>query len=263
VTRFAVLILISLTSSCTFFSEKVEVVVVLPEFESPLTIQSWRIIYPETCCGGIPVYSEKIISPANFEYSLTLARGVNLPVLSYPVFSLSDGNFFAGGFPAGAFFPLDVTEGGRLPLSWKSGSPSEIIRCCSLNSPVYRGFDAGRFRTVMREKAADDAGGDIWMIDPQPILCRLGYGLFRESAVCIAELMDFDIPVSVGRYVSDNPFCMFSDTDVVARLRVSVPINKKTAFISKDGCGVVTVYFDDAHWCWSDSATGASGSGRR
>jgi len=197
------------------------------------------------------------------EQLIQIARGNNLPILAYPVFGLGSEGSLSCGFPAAAVFPLDVTDGWRLYLKDESGVSAEILRCCAQNSPVYRGLDSGRLRAVIMEKAAEDAGGDPWMIDQESILCRLGYGLFRESAVKIAETMDFEIPVSGGNYLSDNPFRQTSNILPGGMLQVRIPVNRKTAFYSEGGNEVVLVYFNDTFWCWSNSATGAGESGRR
>ncbi|MBI9107667.1 MAG: hypothetical protein JEZ04_13045 [Spirochaetales bacterium] len=223
---------------------------------------SWILVYPESVSADIPFFNE-ISAPAGCdETALSLARGINLPVLAYPVFDLGRGRKVRGGFPAASFFPLDLDDTRRLQLSWESGAAAEIIRCCSLSSPLYRGFDISRFREVLAAKAVEEAGGDLWMIDPEPILCRLGYGIFRESAVRTAEVMEFQVPVLGGGYASDNPFLPEAEVQPGGVLQVSVPINKKTAFIGEGG-EIISVYFNNSLWCWSNSATGAGESGRR
>lgn len=255
------MIILSLISACSFFSDKAEVAVVFPEDLFPEPVASWIVIYPESEIDGIPDFTTVTVDGADEELNLQITGGVNLPVLAYPVFSLEGGRQYTGGFPAGAFFPLDLSGDGKLELSWEGGAAAEIIRSCSLSSDIYRGFNAERLRTVMNEKAAEEAGEDLWMIDPEPILCRLGYGVFRESAVQLSETMEFLLPAATDDYlVSDNPLKAYAKAGVTGEFLITVPVNKKTAFFSEDG--LILVYFNDSCWCWSNSATGAGESGR-
>jgi hypothetical protein len=268
-----VLIAISSAVSCGTIFDEVSVSVIFPEHPAGFEIESWVLLLPDGVSGdGIPAYIKQTVSAAGgaereigqpFSVSTAIARGVNLPVLAYPVFA----GGIRGGFPAGAFYPLDAgTEGlfGELALSWENGPACEIIRSCSLNSGVYRGFDVVRFRELLAAEAAEKAGGDLWSTDPGPVLCRLGYGLFREYAVKMKPAMNFSIPASGGVYRCDNPFMPNLEASA-GILQVRAAENRKIMYFSAAGVEngeTVSVYFDSRRWCWSVSPGGASESGR-
>ena len=270
----AVLSAAVLFHACCPAPEVVPVVLDLPagDWEGRADISAWRIIYPGSAAAGIPVYQSCIVVSGSAPL-LNIARGINLPVLACPVFTtgcgihLTEGTMVESGFPAGAIYPSDISSG-RLILSVESGYACELLRTCSQGSDVYRGLDARRFRALLREKADESSDGDIWSLDPEPMLCRLGYGMFRESAVKAAERMDFEVPVEGDCFVSDNPLLppALSEDGL---LKVSVPIRRKTVFFSTSCLSapaaeieIVEVYFDERSWCWLNRATGASEFGR-
>ena len=81
--------------------------------------------------------------------------------------------------------------------------------------------------------------------------------------------MSFDIPAAAGTWYSDNPFCPpvnvspdHSGHEDIS-LSVIVPKGLKTVFIQPDSAGVIEVYFNEKIWCWVNTTTGASESGRR
>ena len=265
---FSALVLIG----CDFFCDSTRIEIFFPclpagcSGESSPVISHWRVFYPDKMNCGLAGYSETVVRHSDAGTPLSISAGVNLPLLAYPVFG-GAGWSLPGGFPAAAIYPADLCPGGTLVLDWESGPAAEVLRSASGSSGAYRGFDAERLRTLIIGKAAETAEAeaekrDLWMIDPAPILCRLGYGVFRESAVRRAETMDFEIPAESGAvFYSDNPFRepLRAGTDGV--LRVRIPENRKTSFFSGDGT-IVTAYFNESVWCWRNSASGLSGFGK-
>ena len=250
----------------------------LPEFPGMVSGQ-WIVEYPFEVLDGIPVYTEERISD---ETILCIARGENLPVFLRPVFNLSTGcgtpealhvDEITGGFPAGAVYPCDVS-GGKLIPCWEDGFACEILYRCLINSDVIRCFDTAAFREAVSEKAVETASaeepevpGGAWLLDPVPVISRLGYGLFRESSLKAAEIMSFNIPAAAGIWFSDNPLyppVVVEDEGAGSgRLNVTVPINRKTVFTEPVSAGIIEVFFNESLWCWSNLLSGASESGRR
>ncbi len=243
----------------------------LPDFpgeaaDTCSAVVSWRIEYPEKTEAGLPVYTSCIVpaeaSSGSTEISIRIARGVNLPVLARPVFA-----FGPGGYPAGAVYPADAA-GGRLELEWENGFACEVLKSCLLNTVVVRGFDTSAFRTSVAEKVSEltDPGG-CWLLDPAPVISRLGYGLFRESSIKAADTMVFAVPVLGGTYIADNPFyppVMVKNDQIpeTGTLYITVPLNRKTIFYEADSGETVTACFNDRIWCWNNSVTGLTESGR-
>ena len=243
----------------------------LPDFpgrvaEDLSAVGSWQIEYPEKTEAGLPVYTTCIVpaeaASGSAEISIRIARGVNLPVLARPLFG-----FGRGGYPAGAVYPVDAAAG-RLELYWENGFACEVLKSCMLNSAVVQGFDTAAFRESIAEKASGlEAPGGCWLLDPGPVISRLGYGLFRESSLKAADTINFAVPVSGGTYVADNPF--YPPVTVQAYgppenrvLHVTVPKNRRTAFHEPDTGETVTICFNDRIWCWTNSVTGLTESGR-
>ena len=128
-----------------------------------LGVSAWQIEYPEYLEDGLPVFIVETITNESAadaaETVIRIARGINLPVLARPIFSLTltdtaEVMHFVSGFPAGAVYPVDV-ESGRLELNWEDGFASSVMQRCLLNSDVLQGFNNLRFRAAISEKAAE------------------------------------------------------------------------------------------------------------
>lgn len=232
-------------------------------------VNVWQIDYPSKISDGTPVYSMEIFrlsQPSEegaVDIVINIARGVNLPVLAYPVFDSG-----RGGYPAGGIYPLDVS-GGVLSLDWESGFASEVIKRCAVNSAAVSAFNTAGFKSVIFEKAVEieeenDVCGGPWLIDADNIVNRLGYRLFRQSSIVMTDTMTFELPAAEGVWISDNPF--YPPVESGGLLEVTVPLKRKTCFFkavsSDDEAGAFSVFFDEKRWCWTDLISGASESGR-
>lgn len=233
-------------------------------------IIEWLVEYPQRIDDGPAVFAVETIvadsTKTETRAMISIARGVNLPVLARPVFL-----GITGGFPAGAVYPVDI-KGRLLTLEWEDGFACEILKTCLLNSETVAAFDTLRFRASIIEKAAElkdsedrllPGGG--WLFDPVSIMSRLGYGLFRESSIKIASTMSFSLPVIGGSFISDNPLYPRLESSGLGYgevLDVLIPINRRTLFINSESGEIVEVFFDDSRWCWTNLLTEASGSGR-
>lgn len=262
-----------LSTGCEIFiTVPVDVRLPEPPAEFP-EISGWVIEYPSEIKSGSPVYSQFPVAPGIASATIPVARGVNLPVIAFPVLGNSNSPeslLSAGRYPAGGVFPADM-ESGVMNLKWASGFACEIFRSCLYNSDMLRGFDTKAFRAAAEERSAlftdDDKKplpGGVWLIDPEPIISRLGYGLFRESSIRAAETMVFRVPVrnSEGLFVSDNPFYSPVRPDPEGLLEITVPVNRKTIFMNTDSGEAFELFFSDKLWCWTNLVTGASESGR-
>jgi hypothetical protein len=263
-------------SGCDLYSRKT-VNICLP---SKPMVRSWILEYPVSFVDGLPVYEREIVTVKNAgevtETIVRIARGVNLPLLAWPDYEVPAGDTgfrIKGNFPAGGIYPADM-EAGRLFMNFEDGFACELIYSCMLNTDAVTAFDTCRFRRSISEKAAELADdpdsplqGGCWMFDPEAIICRLGYGLFRESSIKTAQTMDFTVQVSAGGFfLSDNPFypsVEAVDSPYGSVLEVIVPINRKTSFFNPLSGEAIEVFFDNKRWCWSNRLSGASESGRR
>ncbi len=246
-------------SSCSFFSDSISVELVIPEFPDSRQFpgcESWRIIYPDSVSDEGCCFAELIIDSWTGEEPpvIKMSKGVNLPVLVYPVYSDST----CSSFPAGGLFPDDYT--GSLVLFWESGPAAEIIHDFALQGELFEGFNAVMLRDVIMEKSAEEYNYDPWFADPLKIKSRLGYGLFRESSVKSRETADFSIPASSGTWHCDNPFV----PEIIAddgELQVRLYSGLTYRFFSEDE--VISVFFNENYWIWKNVSTGASGYGTR
>lgn len=253
--------------SCSLFS-RYPLTVCLPDFPYPqIEITSWIIEYPSELQDGLPVYiSEKVpVKTGELpQAEIRILRGVNLPVLAFPVFE-----YGPGGFPAGGIYPSDVS-GGRIELEWESGFACGILRRCIINSDIIQAFDAAGFREALLKEAAEaeaetGISGGPWLLDSEQIICRLGYGLFRLSSIKAAETMAFEVPAAAeGLWFSDNPFLPPAEIPPGGGpLKVSVPLRLRTVCMLPDSAGAEAFYFDERRWCRTNLVSGASESGRR
>ncbi len=252
--------LLLMLCSCSFFSDSISVVLVIPDFPDgaqPPGLEAWRVVYPESISKDGCCFAELIIDSLTDEEPpvIEMSKGVNLPVLVYPVYA--DGT--CSSFPAGGLFPADY-RGGSLVLSWDTGPAAEIIHDFSLQGELFEGFNAVKLRGVIMEKAVQDYNDDPWFADPVEIKSRLGYGLFRESSVKSRETADFGIPAFSRTWHCDNPFV----PEIIAddgELRVILYSGLTYRFFCSDE--VISVYFNEDYWVWKNSAIGASGYGTR
>ena len=265
---FIVLLLCGLSAACSQLGGY-PVNLIMPD--SPNNIDcSWLIEYPASMESGVPLYTQEHVSG---DSPVKIARGTNLPVFVRPVYELPGSVSIVGGFPAGAFFPCDVS-GGELRADWEAGFACEILYRCLLNSDAVCAFDTAAFREAVETRTAEivtESGlpvpGGNWLLDPVPVISRLGYGLFRSSSLTEAETMSFSIPAAAGIWYSDNP--LYPPVEVEqpptgpGTLNITVPVNRRMIFIEPLSAGVIEVYFNDERWCWSNLLSGASESGMR
>ena len=271
-----------LLHGCAMFTDTIPVVLKLPQKQTleklfpGIMIDSWRIIYPEASDKGVISYNEISFRPGPTSPAggtseaaavIHTARGLNLPVFACPVFCVS-GFRFEGSCPAAALLPDDIKDG-RLGLEFRHGFACSVLMSCSLNSNVYTALDAGRFRRVIAEKADELCNGDPWSLDPGPVLCRLGYAMFRESSVRAAERYSIRVPAEADYYISENPFCPAAAAENGTVL-LDTPEDRLCTFIgigseapdgSLETVEIISFYHDEDSWCCSNLTTGDTLSG--
>ncbi|MDC7127031.1 MAG: hypothetical protein PQJ46_15770 [Spirochaetales bacterium] len=270
-----------LIQSCTFFRTNSEIQVLIPctaSLEQKCRISSYIIEYPVSIYDDCVVYSsiEAICfdSSKDLLVDLNITRGVNLPILAYPVFTaFSDTGCFSfqGSFPAAAIYPLDV-ENSSLELSWSNGFEGFVLKKCSESTGIIKGFNTISFREAVAEKVyrfensdTEPVKGGGWIIDSRNILSRLAYGVFRESSITKTDMKNFLLPVTGGSYISDN-FLYGSEEsisiDYDCFIQVCIIKDKTTSFMNLENGEVVSVYFNDSYWCFTNYLTGQNDSGR-
>ncbi len=236
--------------------------------EAGVELSGWIIEYPEKIVDGIPVYSEKKVGAVS-QTLINIARGINLPVLVWPVFEFDAAGgtvSITGGFPAGSVYPVDMHYWSIYP-EWEDGFACEIIKSSSLSSNLICGFDTVGFRAAVSEKASEvetenGVSGGCWCLDPRPVISLIGYGLFRKSSLKAADFMDFEIPALNGFILSDNQLYVLDDPAEEPGAILRLPAKRRFYIFNAEAAEVISVFFDDHRWSWYSLTTGVSESGR-
>ena len=127
----------------------------------------------------------------------------------WPEKSLAAGYFF----PAGAIYPLDVA-GETIILSWEAGAEAffyrELDKAQELNTGTNRKpefFDWKRFRTILRETAAEELIRNPWLANWKDIAERTIHSGFRQTYVRPENRISTEIIIPhTGPWLSASPF---------------------------------------------------------
>jgi len=132
-------------------------------------------------------------------------------VLAWPYWP--EKSIVAGFFyPAGALFPFDAADG-KIILSWEAGVEAyfyrELDRARSLHTtnrmPEY--FDWKRFRTLLREEAAEELRIDPWLADWKGIAENTVRSGFRRSLIRAESRDSTEIVIPhAGPWLGASPF---------------------------------------------------------
>lgn len=254
---------IFLTSCFILPNPEIEVYFPDTSFEN-CKIEYWIVEYPVGITEEKYTFESKKVTENPLK--INIARGVNLPIMAYPVFCFktdTNATSFTGNYPVSAIYPADAS-GNELRLDWSNGFACYLIKTCLKNTGIIKGFDTIHFREAIAEKA-EELQVNSWYFDDRKILSRLAYGVFRESSIQEAEIKSFSIPVTGGTYYSDNFLqAAVESTNTTGEhfLQISVPKNRKTTFFNPTNGEVIETFFNDNYWIYLNSYTSYSLSGR-
>lgn len=174
------------------------------EFVLPSTPAAWSgfgaldysIVLPPRAGGGASPAARVAAGVENVQ--LTLEKGINLPVLAYPIL---DGRTDLLK-PAGAIYPSSLDDRGRLVLSYRDGFLAELLYPLSASEELISSLNVER----LREEIWTRSQGDPWLLDREEILIALAYGNMRSDKISLLPSFDLSISAPVALWVAGDPF---------------------------------------------------------
>lgn len=143
--------------------------------------------------------------------------------------------FPPSGFrPAGAVYPDDMEDGGRLPLSYERGCVAEILSLCLRKGIQAECINIERLSREVKKVSK----GDDWTIDRELIIEKLAYGTMSANAVKRLPLFTVSIPLPEGRWFLGNPFRPAVTSTGGTVLLEDMPPGFHTLFPEANGKGV-------------------------
>ena len=178
--------------ACAMEPGRVSVPCCLPEIPGWWDGMTWdegvRVV-TRNSDGGV----EEVLFGSGTGMSLSLSRGVNTPVLVYPV---------GRTVPAGAVMPWDLDDNGVLQCSWEQGWPALLLFRLSTEGGVFRALNARR----LSEEVMLRSGGDPWTLDMDYALRALSCGRFNVYGLSSLRCRDLVLSGVPGVWIPDNPF---------------------------------------------------------
>jgi hypothetical protein len=174
--------------------------------------------------------------------ALNIAWEYTSAVLAWPYTSRMEWGTL---FPAGAIFPLDV-KGGSIVLSWEAGPQAWFYHELSRAGIDASGFNWTKFRpfySEIREKMAESAADDPWLLDWKGIAQKIAARGFKRSDFNLkkSEKLQLALPpelLSVEAWAEQSPFTALHEVPHCGEGTLSLnlrPGNQATCLISKRG----------------------------
>jgi hypothetical protein len=234
---------------CRWLSPECEVAVRLPElpahWRAAYPSPEWTLLVPHSGrSAGRFAFAEELetedgswikLSAGADTALIRLPKGRNLPVLGFVAEHL---------LPAGALFPLDSDDSGRLWLTWEGGPPAVVIAALADSGWDTGVFNADRLRSEMRETG----GGDPWLIDLDLAVGTLWFGTFSASRLRSIPEYLIDLPAGAGRWIPDDPFRCAVDGTFDGIIHGCPVREGYSRFYNIDTGKKVRVYVSDGEW---------------
>jgi hypothetical protein len=182
---------------CSFFLPFREVVIQLPElprdWEARFPGLEFRILCPDTADPDL--FSVFPVPAGERSAAVRIPKAAYVPCLVRPV---SDAGMLK---PAGAV--ITETPGTAVyTAAWEDGFTAEILLKLWYREDIYPAVNGERLRTAITEKGE----GNVWDLDPAPILLGFSFGSFRSDKIRLLPAYTIEVPLPGGRWFWDNPF---------------------------------------------------------
>ncbi len=132
------------------------------------------------------------VPPGMTQVVVELPKRGHLAVLAAPAAAGARGRLR----PAGAIYPLGLTEEEVLPLSWEDGALAQVVARLDRAGAAVELVNVARLRDEMAERA----GGDPWALDLDRIAASLAAGGFTATEIRRAEAYPVELPLPEGRW---------------------------------------------------------------
>lgn len=189
--------LLPVLQGCSFYRDRRCVTVGLPEvprdWSNRFSGLRFSVTVPDP--DNREGFSRVTVPPGKEHITIDIPKAAFVPCLVEPL------------VPAGRLKPAGVliAEGAgalAFPAEWENGFAALILLKLFYRQEIYPGINGERLEDEIVRKG----DGNVWDLDPAPILLGLSFGSFRSDKIRPLPLAAVEIPLQDGRWFWGNPF---------------------------------------------------------
>ncbi len=193
--------------SCRYFGSEQEIVIVLPDLPKPWKDSFHSLPFSVCFPGSYGSIERYLVDADSCELALSVSKGFCIPVTAYPLLGET------ALLPAGALFPLDLAEGGRLILTWNQGFTASLLL-----DFFAAGVEIDTINTDRLSLEIVDRTSNPWTLDRNAICGALLGGEFRVTDLKFLPVVDCLLVVGEGFWLTENPHAPLFEADTEGKI---------------------------------------------